>query len=299
MKINLYLMSKKGLCALGALVDKGYSAYINEVCIGKDSGVTADFSDEIMAICKEYDLKWYYKGTTNKSSKADYSIAVSWRWILKDIEGLIVVHDSLLPKYRGFAPLISQLVNGETTLGVSAIWAGEDYDTGNIINQQTIEVRYPIKIHAAIDAITNCYVKAILFIFECLTNGIALPSTPQRTDNITYSLWLDDEDYWIDWSQSAERIARFIDAVGSPYRGARTLCNGEKIIVQSATYYPDVVIENRQPGKVIKINGINPIIVCGIGLLKLESCIYANTGKDALPLKKFRSRFNSPSQTLK
>jgi len=293
MKIDLYLMSPKGHYALKALVLEGYSENINKVCIGKDNRVESDCSEEIKNICNEYCLDWYYRGCTKESRKADYSVAISWKWILKDIENLIVIHDSLLPKYRGFAPLVSQLVNGETTLGVSAIWADDDYDTGNIINQQKIEIEYPIRIDAAIEAIGCCYEKCILYIFKCLTRNIALPSIPQSKTDATYSLWRDEDDYWIDWSQSAEKIARFIDSVGSPYMGARALCNGEEIIVESATHLPDLFIENRQPGKVIKVEGINPIVVCRLGLLRINRCIYAKSGEDALPLVRFRSRFIS------
>jgi methionyl-tRNA formyltransferase len=53
---------------------------------------------------------------------SDFNIAISWRWMLK-VSNLIVIHDSLLPKYRGFSPLVNMLINGEDTLGVTVLFA--------------------------------------------------------------------------------------------------------------------------------------------------------------------------------
>ena len=84
-------------------------------------------------------------------------IVAGWRWLLPSTEKLIVLHDSLLPRYRGFNPLVSQLIDKEERLGVTAFFASDRYDCGDIINQPSIKVSYPLKINEAIERVCNCY----------------------------------------------------------------------------------------------------------------------------------------------
>ena len=294
MKVNLYLMSAKGLGALQETVSSGFVDLVNEVCIGRDSNVVNDYSEDISRLCETSGFSWRYRGQESTRTAADYSIAISWRWILNNVPGLIVMHDSLLPRYRGFAPLVSQLINGDTEIGVSAIWAKQDYDTGDIIYQSSILIEYPIKIRSAIDIIGKCYSNCLLYILQELRDNLFLPSTPQDHSRATYSLWRDEQDYWINWNDPAEKLARFVDAVGMPYSGATSLCNGNKVIIREASSVPDLAIENRCPGKVLRLQGGLPVVVCGSGLLMIEDGIFEASGSPLLPLKLFRSRFSAP-----
>ena len=291
MKVDLYLMTAKGLRSLQASIASGFSPLINQVCIGRDSSVTNDFSAEIRDLCDASGIPWRYRDQANTLPKPDYAIAISWRWLLKDVDNLIVIHDSLLPKYRGFAPLVSQLVNGDKEIGVTAIWAEEEYDTGSIIAQSSIPIEYPIKIGDAIEKISNCYEDCILRIFRSIASNADIVSTPQDESLATYSLWRDDDDYWINWHDNAERIARFVDAVGPPYKGALSLCMGSQVTINQVEAVPDVIIENRNPGKVLRIQHGYPVLVCGSGLIMITEAVDSNTRKSILPLKLFRSRF--------
>lgn len=295
MKVNLYLMSSKGLSVLQSVISSGFKDLIHGVCIGQDSNVLKDYSEDIRLLCESSGVHWRYRSEGPPLAEAQYSIAVSWRWMLREVPNLIVIHDSLLPRYRGFSPLVSQLINGEPDIGVSAIWAQQEYDAGDIIYQASITIAYPIKVRSAIAAIGQCYNEAIIYILRRLSEGKELSSTPQNHASATYSLWRDDQDYWIDWHQSSERVSRLIDALGMPYKGARSLLNGKKIIIHEASALPDLFIENRCPGKVIRMQEGFPVVVCGSGLLVIEYAIYEETGSSVLPLELFRSRFSSPS----
>jgi len=295
MKINLYLMSAKGLGVLRETVSSGFTGLINEVCIGRDSNVTNDYSEDICRLCETSGISWRYRDQESSRAAADYSIAISWRWILNNVPGLIVMHDSLLPRYRGFAPLVSQLINGDVIIGVSAIWAKQDYDTGDVIFQSSVPITYPIKICSAIDVIGQCYSNCLLFILQELRDNSLLPSTPQDHSKATYSLWRDEQDYWINWNDPAEKIARFVDAAGMPYKGATSLCNGSKVIIREASSLPDLAIENRSPGKILRLQDGLPVVVCGSGLLMIKDGIYEASRSHLLPLKSFRSRFSSPT----
>ena len=295
MSVDLYLMGGKGLRSLQAVIAGGYSYLINEVCIGRDSRVDNDCSCDLSSLCDVSGLRWRYRSQSSSLPQAEYSLAISWRWLIKDAPNLIIIHDSLLPRYRGFAPLVSQLINGETEIGATAIWGEAEYDTGAIIAQSSIDIQYPIRIHDAIEAVASCYVECLLSIFESLANRIELKSAPQDEALATYSLWRDDDDYWINWHDAADRIARFVDAVSSPYKGAITLCNNKLVTVNQVVALPDVKIENRSPGKVIRIQDDRPVVVCGSGLLLIANAVDSTSGASLLPLKSFRSRFHSAS----
>ena len=85
---------------------------------------------------------------------------------------------------------------------------------------------------------------------------------------------------------------RFIDAVGSPYRGARSFLNDEIVWVHEVVIVQDVVVENRGSciGKVIFIEDACPVIVCGSGLIKIAD-LRTEDGNSAIEHVQFRSRF--------
>lgn len=290
-KICIYAMGLKGLSCINAIIKNGYASSISAVISSKDMGVKNDYYNEIEVTCSNSGITFY-----NRNEKpiiqTEFTVAIAWRWLInvQDSQNLIVLHDSLLPKYRGFAPLVNSLVNGETIIGVTALYASEEYDKGDIIMQSSLAISYPIRVEEAIDKITACYKELVLSITKSIFDGKQLIAKKQKEENATYSLWLDTDDYIIDWKKSANEIKRFIDSVGFPYSGALTTINGEKRRIIDVEVYPDVVIENRCPGKVIFNIDSLPIIVCGKGLIKLLKMEDEN-GNQQLPLKNFRTRF--------
>ena len=117
-----------------------------------------------------------------------------------------------------------------------------------------------------------------------------LHASKQNETNATYSLWLNNEDYYIDWNWSAEKIKRFVDAVGHPYDNAKAYLNGEVIKFVDVEIFKDVVVENRDRhiGKVLFYKNGVPIVVCKDGLIGLKDI---RDDKDNLVLVNFRSRF--------
>jgi methionyl-tRNA formyltransferase len=204
------------------------------------------------------------------SSMQGLVFVVGWQYLLKDLGPFTVVfHDSLLPRYRGFAPTVTALINGEPEVGVTALSPSEIADEGPILCHASVPIKYPIKIAEALKLQAGLMVDLAVRIHPQWLQG-SLASRAQNDSNATYSLWRDDADYEIDWSRSAEEIRRFIDAVGHPYMGARTSVDGEDIIVESASVVDDLRFEGRHLGKVWRIEEGCPIVVCGRGLLRVE-----------------------------
>ena len=221
------------------------------------------------------------------------AIAVSWRWLItENFSSTIIFHDSLLPKYRGFAPLVSALIKGDDRIGVTALLAQGEYDSGPIIAQESTSITYPVTIRQTIEKIIPCYEDLVLKVGNMIMNGNLKPFQ-QDDAQATYSLWRDESDYEIDWNWDASQIRRFIDATGYPYKGALTYILGSKVRIFTAEEVKDVAIENRTPGKVIFCRHGEPIIVCGTGLLKVKYAVFDDTKEEVIPLSKFRTRFGN------
>ena len=285
--ITIYLMTIKGFQVLDYLINNNKIHLIKNVIIGKDEHLINDFSREIEDLCYLNNVQFYYKG--NSFEEGSYSIAISWRWIIKTKSQLIVFHDSLLPKYRGFAPLVNALINFESKIGVTALYATENYDEGDIIDQEMIPVKYPITIKNAIDLITPLYSKICFKILNNLELNNKLITIKQNHKNASYSLWRDEEDYHIDWSMDSKNIEQFILSLGYPYKGAYSLIGDLKIRIESVKLENDIKIENRKPGKVIFVHNNEPIVICGKGLLRITKMLDNNN--NIYTINKFRTRF--------
>jgi methionyl-tRNA formyltransferase len=289
-KISLFLMTKKGYFTLKSIIGDGKAHLVDLVIIGKDANVECDYSDDILQLCSDHNIRYAYRKDSYKIV-TKFTLAVSWKWIIEGVENLIVIHDSLLPKYRGFAPLVSALKNGDDTVGVTAIFAEKSYDTGDIIHRLKINVDYPVTINEMIDKISELYGEISIWLIGQIGKGGQLPRNKQDEKLATYSLWLDEDDYLIDWKKSSDEILRFINSTGSPYKNASSYIGSKKIRIKCAEIFPDVVIENRTAGKVIFKDGGYPVVVCGKGLLKLTGVADDETGERLLPVKELRIRF--------
>jgi methionyl-tRNA formyltransferase len=287
--IRLSLLGYKGLVALNSLSGLEL-AMISDVVIGKDRGVENDYASEIAAHCSAHHITYYFREEAPEFS-GSFEVAIGWRWLLGGSHTIIVFHDSILPRLRGFNPLVTALINGDREIGVTCLLAHDEYDKGDIIGQQTIHIRYPITIQQAIEMISPLYANLLKELIVGIKSG-NITAIPQDEEKATYSLWRDEEDYFINWQNDAAEIKRFIDAVGYPYKGAVTRFEDQILRIRSASVLADVKIENRTPGKVIFRNQRGIAVVCGKGLLLIEQAKNSDGSNFDLS-DKFRIRFES------
>jgi len=296
MKIGFYILGKKGYACITEFVNKFGPNSVAFVVGARDDAIDNDWYSEISLFCEKNGIQFLDRNQAgdNFAVGSDYDFAIGWRWLIKDASKLIVFHDSLLPKYRGFAPLVNMLIDGVNEIGVTALLASDEYDKGDIVFQEKKSINYPIKISEAIDEIIPLYKRLVVkTAHDILTTG-AINCTPQCDEVASYSLWRDERDYFIQWDQDSRSIKRFIDAVGPPYRGAASLLNGKLIRIFDAIPVPDVIVENRARclGKVIFFHDGKPVVVCGSGLIKLID-LRAEDGKTLIGAIPFRSRLES------
>lgn len=294
-QVTLFLMTAKGHAFLRHVIAH-YRSLIACVVVGRDSNIAHDYSADIIALCGKHNIAWRERDDAAAIS-TPYAMAVSWRWLIpSELGQLIVFHDSILPRYRGFAPLVNALINGEDIIGVTALFATAEYDRGDIIAQAQTRIAYPVTIAEAIDANIKNYLACADMVFAQIAAGRPVRGTPQDHAKASYSLWRDENDYVIDWSASSAFIRRFIDALGAPYRGALTFSAGRPMRIRRAEEVPDVRIENRDCGKVIFSDHGSATIVCGTGLLRITDACWDDESCDSeplFPLKKFRMRLSN------
>lgn len=295
-RVVFYLLGRKGYVVLCEFVKAFGADRVARVICARDTGVSNDYFDEIEGYCLENGVFFLERTQEEPAAIADdyhHRFAIGWRWIIRKAERLIVFHDSLLPKYRGFAPLVNMLINGEPLLGVTALKASKEYDRGEILGQQSVDVRHPLKVADAIELIIPLYVALVADVFSRVLRNDRLLGSVQNEEYATYSLWRDDSDYFIDWKDDSERIVRFCHAVGDPYKGALTRLNDRVYRVVDAEVVPDVVVESRAShvGKVIFMEAAGAVVVCGRGLVRVvvETRESAADGKAGI---NFRSRFH-------
>lgn len=298
--LTLCLLGEKGKAVLDYLIEDMPGVVDRMVVIvGTDKCIDNDHSVEMLTACKQRGIRCFLRNEVSigdiseQISKPGIIIAAGWRWMLQSKEDtkLIIFHDSLLPKYRGFNPLVTALIEGETKVGVSAIYGESEYDAGKIVFQESTRISYPIRVRDAIDQILPLYKMLTKRVIESALKGKLPKGYIQSDKEATYSLWRDEDDYFIKWHESASRIRRKIDASGPPYSGAKAYLNDKIVTIHAAEEIADIVIANRDCGKVVRISNSEPIVVCGSGLLKITSATDVD-GQNVIPLRRFRSRFS-------
>ena len=292
-KVVVFALGFKGLNVLKAAKAVGFLNCVYRVIVGSDRGVDNDYSSEVIAFCEFNKLSWGRQndsGFCTVNAAQLFAIAAGWRWMINEsFREIIVIHDSLLPRYRGFNPLVSALLAQEPVIGVTALLANGGYDCGPVIASRNLSVDYPTKLAVVAGRMADLYFDIACDIFLSLGNGESFVGVPQDESKANYSIWRDDEDYRINWSKSAAEIRHFISCVGSPYKGASARHGRSLIRIHEATIEKDVKIVNRDVGKVIFVRDAEPVIICGSGLLRLTH-VTDEEGNSVLPFKRFRTR---------
>jgi len=161
-------------------------------------------------------------------------------------KGAINLHASLLPKYRGPAPIQRAIINMEKETGVTAMLMNEGLDTGNILLSAKTEIyskETSSSLHNRLSLIAGDLL--ILTLSGVSTNSIR--PVPQENSLATYAPMLKKNDGLIDWSKPAEEIEAFIRGM-TPWPGAFTFIGSKRIkILTSDVVYNDA---KRDPGRV-------------------------------------------------
>jgi methionyl-tRNA formyltransferase len=179
--------------------------------------------------------------------------------------GCLNLHASLLPRWRGAAPIQAAIAAGDREIGITVMYMDEGLDTGDILLQRTIDILPADTGGALHDRLAGVAPETLLESLNLLAKGKA-PRTPQDNAVATYAPKLKREDGKIDWSDPADAIERKIRAF-DPWPGAfmTVSTNGARNLkIFSAT-----VIDLRgKPGKILRSEA-ELVVAAGEGALSL------------------------------
>ena len=220
---------------------------LSEKKISSRSGVF-DYSP----LCSKYNLPIYKIDHINSNQSIDLLrqldldilFVIGWSQIIEkeilDIPrlGMVGVHSSFLPQYRGSAPINWAIINGEKETGTTLMVLSEGVDTGNIIDQISFPITLYDSCKTLYDKVAKANVKMILNLYDNLHNG-NFSHQPQNKNALEKILpRRTPKDGLIDWNNNSIELYNFIRAQTSPYPGAYSYINDIKYFILKCASFP-------------------------------------------------------------
>jgi len=196
--------------------------------------------------------------------------------------GGINIHGSLLPQYRGSAPIQWAVINNEKTTGLTTMFMDEGLDTGPILMQEEVDILEGETAGMLHDRLSSLAPGLLIGTLEGLANGL-IKKRKQDNSFATYATKLTKEQGLINWSWPAERLDGLIRGL-DPWPGAFTYYN-EKMLKLFGCYLVNKGKAFSAPGKIKGLNERGLEIETGKGSIIVEE-IQAS-GKKRLPVKEF------------
>lgn len=274
MRVVMFGYQTWGHRTLQALLDSEHEVALVVTHPKSDHAYEKIWSDSVADLAAEHGVETLIRDrpdddelvTRLKEADPDVIVATNWRtWIPPHIynlpkHGTLNVHDSLLPAYAGFSPLIWALINDEKEVGVTAHIMNEELDAGDIVLQRAVPV-------GPKDTTTDLFHKTLELFGPITVDGLAEIASG-RTDWIkqdrskaSFFHKRSTEDIRIDWHWPAEDLERLVRAQSAPYPSAFTYHRGQKLEILSASVSAGHY--GGTPGRIFYREGNGVAIVAG------------------------------------
>ena len=219
---------------------------------------------------------------------------VGWYWIIpneileKVPSGIVGIHSSNLPQYRGFAPLVWSIINGDKKTGISLFYLADGIDEGDIIDQRELLIGENVSISSLLNDTEKLSLDMINQNYKKILKGTNKRAT-QSENNVSYCSIRKPGDGRINWSEDNNIIHNFIRAQSDPYPGAFTYIKDKKYyIIESRiikeTYYG--------PNGTISKSGNNSITVCcGKNAIEITNLRGEHSKENIVSEMKFGKKF--------
>lgn len=194
--------------------------------------------------------------------------------------GCINIHASLLPRWRGAAPIQRALLAGDEVTGVSIMRMDEGLDTGPVLLQEAVPIAARETARSLHDKLAGQGARLIVTALERLQAG-ALPAQPQPADGVTYADKITKAEARLDLAESAALLERKVRAF-NPYPVAVLAIGGEAVRIWQAE---SLAQPCGAPGLVAEITDAGIVVCCGAGALRLE--VLQRPGGKRLPAIEF------------
>jgi methionyl-tRNA formyltransferase len=262
--------------------------YILAVITHEDNPNEEIWFRSVTGLAKEYGIPVYAPESVNtpewieriRSWEPDLIFSFYYRNMIKeDILniprlGAFNMHGSLLPKYRGRAPINWAVLNGEKETGVTLHYMVKKADAGDIIDQEAVPISHE---DTAQDVFNQC-VKAARRVLERQLEALKAGTAPRRAQDESQAEYFGGrkpEDGRIDWTKNAETIYNLIRAVTLPYPGAFTEVGGKRLFIWWARPVKD---SGGTPGEVLSTDPLR--VATGSGSLEIINMEWDDADED-------------------
>lgn len=287
LKIVFFGTPEFAVCSLDALVKNGYNVEAVVTMPDKPAGRGKKISESDvkkyavahdMRVLQPVKLRDIQFIDSLKEINADLFIVIAFRmlpeivWQMPRL-GTFNLHASLLPKYRGAAPINHAIINGETETGVTTFFLKHEIDTGDIIEQQRIEINASDNAGTVHDKLMELGAKMVVHTVDSIIqNDLKTVSQPQGEHIPAPKIF--KEDCKINWENNALGIHNLVRGL-SPYPAAWSQMidesNNETTVKIFETRPTDIIKpETIGPGDIIK-DGRRLFVACSDALLEILS----------------------------
>ena len=247
-KILFFGTSKFATAALSEIIEKKYNLIGVVTNPDRPAGRGLKIQESEVKICaKKCNLKIYQPENLAddnflsqiKEIKPDIIIVIAFKKLPKSIwelpqYGTFNLHASILPDYRGAAPINWAIINGEKETGLTTFFITENIDHGDILLQEKITIDSNDNFKSIHDKLMEQSKKMTIKTIESILNKKITPKKQGEINNIKKAPKIFKKDTFIDWKKQSHKTYNFIRGM-SPYPGART-----QIIINKNTY--DLII---------------------------------------------------------
>ena len=232
-----------------------------------------------------------------KELNADLFIVIAFRMLPKEVWqmpklGTFNIHGSLLPNYRGAAPINWAIINGDKKTGVTSFFINEEIDSGKMIDSIEVDIEDSDDAGTLHDNLMNAASKLVVHTAEIIAKGNLQLKKQVLTGNENPAPKIFKGDCEINWSEPINKVNNFIRGL-SPYPVAWSLLfqDGKKI-GQLRIYKATVLstVKNKAHGKVVFENGTIQLIL-STGILQIDELQWP--GKKKMDVKSFLNGFRA------
>jgi methionyl-tRNA formyltransferase len=215
------------------------------------------------------------------AAQADVMVVAAYglilpQWVLDALRsgpgrklGCINIHGSVLPRWRGAAPIHRAIEAGDAQTGVTIMQMDAGLDTGDMLMVRTIPIVPTDTTDALHDRVAALGADMVVQALDAAQAG-TLVAQPQPAEGVTYAHKIDKHEAALDWKQPAVLLERRIRAF-NPFPGATTVCGSETVKVWAAQLGDGAhaVPASTQPGTVLRADAAGVVVVTGEGTLVL------------------------------
>ncbi|MBO8171098.1 MAG: methionyl-tRNA formyltransferase [Bacillaceae bacterium] len=198
--------------------------------------------------------------------------------------GCINVHASLLPKYRGGAPIHKAIIDGEKKTGITIMYMIDRLDAGDILSQRAVPIDDRDTVGSLHDRLSEIGAELLGETIPRLVNGEITP-IPQDEAKATFAYNIKREDEQIDWEKPAIAIYNQVRGL-NPWPVAFTRWNGQVLKIWWAEVTPDgEKWDGHEPGTIVQVSEEGVVVATGQGAITLKELQPA--GKRRMPVGDF------------